>query len=53
MDPWEKKKWLAVVALVLLCVTGSWWQSRENVPEKSVVQATEAGVAPVRVDSSK
>lgn len=33
MDPWEKKKWLAVVALVLLCVTGSWWQSRENVPE--------------------
>ena len=53
MDPWEKKKWLAVVALVLLCVTGSWWQSRENVPEKSVVQATEAGVPEKREKIAK
>lgn len=53
MDPWEKKKWLAVVALVLLCVTGSWWQSRENVLEKSVVQATEAGVPEKREKIAK
>ena len=29
MDPWEKKKWLVVLALVLVCAGGSLWQAGE------------------------
>ncbi|WP_297861822.1 ComEA family DNA-binding protein [uncultured Acidaminococcus sp.] len=42
MDPWEKKKWLVVLALVLICAGGSLWQERKSLPEgpepQSVVQ---------------
>lgn len=44
MDPWEKKKWLVVLGIVLCCVAGGLWQSRSRVPETTAGQA-EAQVA--------
>lgn len=46
MDPWEKKKWLVVLALVFVCVGGSIWQERKALPEgpgpQAVVQQEKA-----------
>lgn len=39
MDPWEKKKWLVVLALVFVCVGGSIWQERKALPEGPEPQA--------------
>ena len=39
MDPWEKKKWLVVLGIVLCCVAGGLWQSRSRVPETTAGQA--------------
>lgn len=39
MDPWEKKKWLVVLAIVLGCVAGGLWQSRSRTPEPAAGQA--------------
>lgn len=39
MDPWEKKKWLVVLGIVLCCVAGSLWQSRNRTPETGTGQA--------------
>ncbi|WP_432642180.1 helix-hairpin-helix domain-containing protein [Acidaminococcus sp.] len=39
MDPWEKKKWLVVLGIVLCCVAGGLWQSRNRTPETGTGQA--------------
>lgn len=39
MDPWEKKKWLVVLGIVLCCVAGGLWQSRSHPPEPQGGQA--------------
>lgn len=39
MDPWEKKKWLVVLAIVFVCVGGSIWQERNALPEGPEPQA--------------
>ena len=54
MDPWEKKKWLVVLALVLICAGGSLWQERKSLPEgpepQSVVQQeTAPKIKPPRI----
>lgn len=46
MDPWEKKKWLVVLAIVLCCVAGGLWQSRSRTPEPAAGQAQAQVAAP-------
>lgn len=46
MDPWEKKKWLVVLAIVLGCVAGGLWQSRSRTPEPAAGQAQVAEPRP-------
>lgn len=44
MDPWEKKKWAVVVVLVALCVGGSFWATRETVPEAAEIPSERPSV---------
>lgn len=46
MDPWEKKKWLVVLGIVLCCVAGGLWQSRSRTPETGSAQAEAQVAAP-------
>lgn len=46
MDPWEKKKWLVVLAIVLCCVAGGLWQSRSRTVESPGGQAQAQVAAP-------
>lgn len=46
MDPWEKKKWLVVLGIVLCCVAGGLWQSRSRTPENPGGQAQAQVAAP-------
>lgn len=46
MDPWEKKKWLVVLGIVLCCVAGGLWQSRSRTPETQGGQAQAQVAAP-------
>ncbi|WP_278675165.1 helix-hairpin-helix domain-containing protein [Acidaminococcus fermentans] len=50
MDPWEKKKWLVVLALVLVCAGGSLWQAGEVRTERS---ETLSAVRPEKAPTEK
>lgn len=46
MDPWEKKKWLVVLAIVLCCLAGGLWQSHSRTIESPGGQAQAQVVVP-------
>ena len=45
MDPWEKKKWLVVLGIVLCCAAGGLWHSRSQTREPQGSQAEAQVVA--------
>lgn len=47
MDPWERKKWLVILGIVLCCAAGGLWHSRSQTREPQGSQA-EAQVVAVR-----